>query len=412
MIVFYCFSKPITLEFTIGGTGGPVYTSNYDATLNKDEVVAEKIYFCPPACLQNQLALLKKTYGSETESIVLPIDSKAVTGLKEFPSDISFENFEEQFEKHKGKAEVKVAFINAMSSGLGDHLIGMSAFDYWYKKLSDYLPGTKIIVSFFQINPLKTAEITKYWKSKIDNVYMLPSNLVLLLMQDAYVDLGTFPMCEGFDSTNLYDFYLKSFAIDPDSVPDSEKRIKFDISEEFKNDAKEFLDFLNKENRPILLFHHASSSPIRNLEDARACKIIEEIIEKSDYFVISARKLSVFNERYKDVSDYSTSLEKFVGIVSQANAIITVDTSTYHFADSFDIPTVVLFSTISPDLRCKHYPYVKGLMFESEDGKLYGKHVSAVDGFECKKELKYLSKLWDKINVDDLLKELNILKDK
>ena len=410
MIVFYCFTAPTTIEFTMGGIEGPIYSSKYEPTSDRDTVTADKIYFSPPSCLQNQLALLRK--NGPTEDLVLPIDAKVVCGLEEYPADITFENFEEQFGKFKGQAEVKVGFINAMSSGLGDHLIGMSAFDYWYKKLSDYLPGTKIVISFFQINILKTASITKHWLDKVNNIYMLPSNLVLLLMQDAYVDLGTFVLNEDFDTTHLYDFYLKCFAIDPATVPVEEKRIKYNIPDELKEDAKEMLNEYNKENRPLLMIHHTSSSNIRGLEEKRAIKLVEDIIEKSNYFVISAKPLDVQNERFKDVSTYSTDMEKFAAIISQMDAIITVDTSTYHFADAFSVPTVALFTTIDPDLRCKYYPYVKGIMYENEDGKLYGKHISAIDGFENKKELKYLAKLLDKINVDDLLKELNILIDK
>ena len=35
MIVFYCFTKPVTIEFTIGGNEGPIYKSNYEAIDNK-----------------------------------------------------------------------------------------------------------------------------------------------------------------------------------------------------------------------------------------------------------------------------------------------------------------------------------------------------------------------------------------
>ena len=412
MIVFYCFTKPVKIEFTIGGNEGPIYTSNYEAVESKEEVVAEKIYFAPPSCVQNQIALLRKTYGNETDLIVLPVDAKAVTQLKEYPLDISFENFEDQFERFQGQETINIAFINAMSSGLGDHLIGMAAFDYWYKKLSYYLPNTNIVISFFQINTIRTAEITKQWSDKVNNIYMLPSNLVLLLAQDAYVDLGTFVMHDDFDEKNLFDFYLEAFAVDPTTVPVEEKRIKFDVSEELKMDAKDLLSEFNKENRPLLLVHHSSSSPIRSLDDGRAIKLIEELIAKTDYFIVSARPLEFENERFKDISYCSTSLEKFAAIISQMDGIITVDTSTYHFADAFSVPTVALFTTIEPELRCKYYPYVKGIMLENKDGKLYGKHVLSIDGFEAKKELKYLAKLWDKINVDELLNELNILIDK
>ena len=116
------------------------------------------------------------------------------------------------------------------------------------------------------------------------------------------------------------------------------------------------------------------------------------------------------NSRFLDVSQMSLCLDDFAGIISQVDGIITVDTCTYHLADAFNIPTVVLFSTIDPDLRSKYYPKVKAIMYESKDGKLFGKHKASREESQFAKEIEYLSKLWDKINVDELLKELHSIK--
>jgi hypothetical protein len=404
MICFFYVTKSVKIT-------NKEHTLVFEGTQDKDQVALDKIYFSTPSDFYNQVNNLKKKTGEE---VMFAVDSKMVSSLDGFPEHIGFGNLD-QLEKFKGKSEVKIAIVNAMSNSIGDHLIGMQAFDYWHRKICELLAGTKVTVSLFQLNPYQLSDITRQWSDKIDHLYLLPNNVTKLMEQDAFVDLGTMLLREGFDTEPMIDFFFKALSVDPNSVLDKNKRIKYTVGDETATQIQEVMREVKSHLRPVLLFHHKSTTPIREIEDCRVKKIIEEIISKSEYFVISATSLSdqqdIDSSRFMDVSQYCPSLDHFAAIISQVDGIVTVDTCTYHLADAFSVPTIVLFSSIDPNLRIKYYPYVQAIMYESKDGRLFGKHKASTDEDELRKELEHLSTLWDKINVDEILEKLqNITK--
>jgi len=401
MICFFYFTHDLKVSFKEQNLN-----QQFEGVKDKTNIPVSKIYFSTPTDFYNQVNSLKKQIGEkETNDLVFAVDSNMISGLSGFPKNIGFQTLK-GLEQFKGQSEIKIAIVNAMSNSIGDHLIGMRAFDYWHKKVSEMFPETKITISFFQLNPHNLADITKQRSEKIDHLYMLPSSTSKLMENDAFIDLGTLLLKEGFNTEHMIDFFLKSLSIDHTTVPIEEKRMKYTISEDPINQIKEMMKSIKSEGRPILLFHHTSTTPIRSIDELNATRIVNEIIEKSEYFVVSTSDLNFQNNRFENIRHHSLSFDHFAAIISQADGMITVDTCTYHVADAFSIPTLVLFSSIDPDLRSKYYPYVTPIMVESKDGMLYGKHKAATDKDELKKELDYLSSLWDKIDVTELLKKL------
>jgi len=402
MICFFYFTQDITI--THKEHDGFTYRHCFEGIQNTNEVPINRIYFSTPSDFYNQMSHLKKQIGEK--DLMFAVDPKTISSMEGFPKHIGFGNLSECLEQFKGQPELKIGIVNAMSNAVGDHLIGMRAFEIWHDRVCEMLPGTKVTISLFQLNPHKLADITKLWADKINALYMLPNNTGRLIEQNAFIDLGTLLLREGFDTEHMIDFFLKSLSIDPDSVAPEEKRMKYLVSDDTKERVEKMMCAIKTRKRPILLFHHKSTAPIRELEDWRARQMIGEIIKNSDYFVISACGLDYQNSRFLDVSLHSLSLDEFAAIISQVDAVITVDTCTYHFADAFSIPTVALFSSIDPELRSKYYPYVKSVMYENKVGKLFGKHKASTDPDDLKKELEYLSEIWDKIDVKDILGKL------
>ena len=177
MITFFCCTEKVKLNYSIGKLDGPAYQTVFEPVNNKFDVQTDKIYFCPPNCFQNQMKIFSLQCEKANE-VFFTIEPEIIYSLNEFPKNIGFGSFD-LLEEFKGKTEVKIGIINAMSHAIGDNLVGMQAFDYWRTKVCDFLPETKVIVSFFKINPLKVESITKQFP--VDNVYTLPSNLMLLL---------------------------------------------------------------------------------------------------------------------------------------------------------------------------------------------------------------------------------------
>lgn len=404
MICFFYVTQNMTLSQKENGV---VYDHAFENSFIDDTLFFDKTYFTTPSNFFAHYNTLKNKLGDKAEGLMVPIDQSFISSVEGFPTHIGFDNLELQLRKFKGKQEVKIAILNGMSNAIGDHLIGMQAFDHWYKTVTELLPESKIIISFFQLTPQKLAPITRQWADKIDHLYVLPSNTHRLMDQDAFVDLGGLLARDGFNTEHMFDFYLKALSLDPKRFDDSTKRIKYQLPEQPLKQIQQVMDAIRSKGRPILLFHHTSTTAFRQMDKERSKKFVAEIIEKSEYLVVSADGLDYQNERFIDISRFSISLDHFASIISEVDAIITVDTLTYHLADAFNTPTVVLFTSVDPNLRAKYYPHVEGIMYEEKDGPLYGLHNKH---FITEEDLKHLDQLWDKLDVDEILQKLDLCK--
>ena len=236
MIGFFCFTKDV--KITHRESGG-IYQHLFLGVQDTSQISFDRIYFSTPSDFYAHITRLKSQYGEKADEMVFAIDPKSIANL---PQDIGFGNLEEKLTPFKGKPEVKIAIVNAMSNAVGDHLIGMQAFDYWHKKVSQFLEGSKITITFFQLDPRCVVDITKQWSDKLDHLYQLPSDASKLINQDAFIDLGTLLLRQGFDTEHMVDFYLKALSIDCKTVPDECKRMKYSISEEALTPIKKMMN--------------------------------------------------------------------------------------------------------------------------------------------------------------------------
>lgn len=412
MIVFFYFDQTITVQTNSNGT---TYDHKFHkAVVENDRLPFDAVYFSTPSDFQTHLDLIKKQ-SDQAVQFVHVVDPAAVTEHQNFPLHIGFHSkWESMIEcirkKHPGKKAFSLAILNAMSSAIGDHLIGMQAFDYFQQRLRQELG--EVSISLFQLNPFRVAPITRQWSNKYQHVYMMPNRLRKLMDHDLFIDLGTLLMRDTFSDRPMIDFFLEAFSINPKDVSDEAKRIHFTADPDVSAKVARILNTVRSSGRPILLFHRSATSPIRQMPKGRAREIIREIINLTDYFVVSAEGLEYQNKRFIDLGHCSQSLDHFAAIISQVDAIITVDTSTYHLADAFSIPTVALFATIDPEFRTKYYPFVESIMLERKGGPVYGQHKLANDQDQAKKELEYVEQAWSGLKTSDIIEKLEIAKQK
>lgn len=405
MIIFFYFEKTIKVthrEF------GHSYEHKFEkAQSNKDGkgVSYDQIYFSTPSDFRNHLDNIKKQAGEDAGQVKIVHPHKLVN-QPQFPKHIGFQNLEDVLDEFKGHPTLSVAILNAMSNALGDHLIGMQAFDYWQEQVRKILPGTQIDISLYQLNPYRVGSITRQWHPKFNSVFMLPNRLSRLVQHDVFVDLGTLLLRDEFDTQPMIDFFYQAMSIDPATIPVENKRIKYQLKEETVAKMDKVFNNIRALGRPILLFHPTSTSPIRGMLPGRARRFIREIIKDTDYFVVSATNLDCPNRRFLNIARCSDSFDDFCTIISMVDAIVTVDTSTYHIADAFDIPTVAMFTTIDPKYRSKYYPHVEGLKLEEKDGKLYGRHKVSKKEKVAEEEMRYVDQKWEDLKTSDILEAL------
>ena len=364
-----------------------------------DTVTLDNIYFSTPSDFHNHLAEINKLYPGNARVVFPEIVQPHM------PEHIGFQRLESVVEKYRGKDTFKLAILNAMSNAIGDHLIGMQAFDYFYDKLQALLPETRLEISFYQINPYRLGSITKQWQDKYSHIYMLPNKASQLASNDAFIDLGSLILRESFDTQPMIDFFLEALSIDPQEVPPERKRMKFQAQKQEQIELA--FNNIRLQGRPVLLFHHTSTSGVRQMTEPRARKFLTDILEHSDYFVVSADHLDFSHKRFRNLNYLSrSSVDNFASVVSHVDAVISVDTVTYHLADAFDIPTVVLFTTIEPDRRIKYYPRTAAIMLEDKNGRLYGKHKDSANPDKAKLDIEYLDDKWSQLEVQQVLQLL------
>lgn len=405
MLKFFFFTEDIKVKHTEFNF---TYEHLFEKADDLNNVGFGKVYFSTESNLNTHCHNLAMQFGDKYNNSIRVISNDKVMAHEQFPVDIGFkENLETALESFKGrKLPLKVAIINAMSNAIGDHLIGMRAFDCWLERVEEYL-GVPVEVTFFQLNPMRMGPITAQRK-QLRNIFILPNKMTRFAYHDAYIDLSSLILRETFNEQPMIDFFFDAMSIPSESVPNEKKRIKFSYDPQSVLQIEHIINVLRTKKRPILLFHHKSTSAVREMTDERARKTLKQLLDKTDYFIVSAMNLEYQHERYLDISRFSQpSLFHFAAIIDMVDAVITVDTSTYHFADAFDTPTVALFTTIEPDFRVRYYPLVESVMLEKNNGENYGLHKSHLEPEALQKQVEYTDNLWDTLDLDDVLVRLN-----
>jgi hypothetical protein len=387
------------------------------------QMPTDRVYVTTPSDFKEYQKILGKE--GRDKNVLVCIDPDDVIALPNFPEYVTFrdgEKFEDIFGKYK-EAGISVAVMNGMSNALGDHMIGMRALCTFYERLIDLIPKEKVRVDLHQLNPARIHHINSQWQAVARHVFSMPTPLELFLAYDVYFDFGGLLMLEDFNDTPMMDFYLRGLSLDPTSVDDSKKVPLYAPAVEADKEIEMLMKRVRKRanGRPVLLFHPTATTLVRTMPTEFSHKILKEIIEASEYFVVSATDTNGFkHERFMPLHRFSADVDYFASIVSKVDACLSVDTLTYHLAAAFGVPTMVLFTGIPPETRIKYYPYVDGINLESEDGRLYKQHkvdvVSDEDDEQTQKQKRdlheYAGKLWEKVDLTEVLKRLDIMREK
>lgn len=300
--------------------------------------------------------------------------------------------------------EINIALFNGVGTGIGDTIMGLTALDIVHRQLKrsfarvnvDALVGPHC---FESVQPV-------YAQSPVIRaVHALPVTLADFGRYDAFFDTGSLMHRDDADRLPYVDFILKQFGIDYWKVDRAQKRNRLRLDQEATAELARELDAMKDGGQKWLLFHPAASGPLRSVPEDKIVGMMEAILAHSDYRIVTVVPVPFRHERVIDMTDRSKSFQHLCCIVSRVDAILTVDTSIYHIADAFDIPALVLFSTIDPALRVKYYPTVRGMLLPgARESGYFGRHTlrpgEAADP---------VYRLWDGINIEKMLDEIDRL---
>lgn len=369
-----------------------------------DQKNKQQIYNLPnfPIPLSNFDGTLEEKDFSYSD----PINYKKIPSTPFVPLESLLEPIAEQ-------DEIKVLVMNGMGTGLGDGIIGFAALNVFYNRLKKLYKKVTIDLGHTSIIGTKSHQMLYSQESIVNRVLYLPITIEALCQYDAVVDNSAMIIRENFSDRPIVDFYLENMGIDPASVTDKEKRayIKLSRSSQKSLEITEKVLRQYKDNK-LIMVHTSASTPLRSMPKKYIGKVINELLHADknnvvvtydDFSDIKGNiNLTLGKNKHRHINLHfkSGDFNTYAYMIGMMDALVTIDTSAYHIADSFDIPTAVIFSTINPELRLRYYPYAKAVQLAT-DNKLMGIHVS-----DKKEHMDYIDGLWSKLDTKLIVKAL------
>ena len=299
---------------------------------------------------------------------------------------------------------IRIAIFNGLGSGIGDTIMGLTALS----KVRDLIakvaePSFEVIYSREPYSRL--AQIYQH-TTLVDKVHIAPLTLKQLIDFDAIFDTGGMANRQDFEKMAAVDFFLKYFGLNPIEIPDNEKRntlIQLAPDNELKKSIQEIRN--DNPDKKLILFHPKASTELRTIPDEYIEEIVQYLGGIKKYILVAVVPLPGKDLPITNLSSQCRSFKDLCFVIGQMDGVFTVDTSIYHIADCFSIPTVVWFTSINPDLMARSYPTVKGILLDgAEQTKLRNKHFLGESD-----NLGDVEKLWGDLDLDKSVSELESL---
>lgn len=387
----------------------------------------------------NDIDSLKDIFEKVADGYKLYVeDEKRFSSLKAFPRELGIENKNEfnilTYSAHPElnqepvdifsqittfKKDIKVAIVGGVGKNIGEMICGLTAIRLLKQKLESKFKNVSIdlyIQSSDNKFYIRDKEILKNGIG-INRVFPLPMNIKTLCSYDFYIDTSSIEKTDYFQYLPFTDSYLYKFGIDYKQILDSQKFNKLRYNRTYKpsEELRSKISSL-KSHGKLVLFHPYSPDITRSIPRDIAAKLVRKLIKKlPDHTIVTTLKIEALSEKnkdrqiddehFEDISTLSKTFFDFAYIISNMDKIITVDTSTYHIADIYFVPTVAIFADEQIAIkRSKYYHNVKYTLLEKSETKSFS---------SLKFETPELSintiNSWKKLKAKDILKEFDKL---
>lgn len=300
---------------------------------------------------------------------------------------------------------VRIAIFNGLGGGIGDTITGLAALS----KARDLI--AKVSEPTFEViySPEQHSRLAQIYlhTTLVDKTHIAPLTLKQLVDFDAIFDTGGMVQRQDFNEIPTVDFFLKSFGLNPIDIPDREKRSAL-VQLAPNNNLKKCVQKIRNDNpdKKLILFHPKASTALRTIPDKYMEGIVRYLAGIKEYMLVSVVTVPGKDLPIANLSGQCKLFKDLCFVVGQMDGIFTVDTSIYHIADCFNIPTVVWFTSINPELRVRYYPMVKGiLLVGAEQTKLYNKHTLGQND-----SIEDIERLWRNLDLEISIHELERLR--
>lgn len=308
--------------------------------------------------------------------------------------------------KAKKKDEVSIAIIGGLGKSIGQMISSSTALRILFDKLSQVYKSIKLDLYIdASNNSFYSRDKQIYLKqSFINEVLPLSLTSKKLCTYDYFIDNSSvLEKMLSFEVLNNVDAWLYKFGIDYKSIPDFTKHNELDSDKIVVQDKlKDKIKSLKRKGK-IVLFHPFSASIEKTIPQNIASSMLKKMIsEMEDYTIISVLNIDskISDDSFVNLARESKNINDFIYIVSNADSIITTDTSTLHISDAFMIPTVVLSTDVQIDKKIKYYDNVKAIKIKDKSKSL-SKFIYDNDSLTL-----YKHKAWEKLKISKIIKLL------
>lgn len=292
---------------------------------------------------------------------------------------------------------IRIAFITTFGAAYGDTLIFLTVL----REIAHQLSTVGIAFSADLLHKPLLASVHKLAMSSglLNAAHDLPMPVSRLLDYDLLFELSAESVS---DRLPLIDGLLEAAGIEYKDVPSYRKRNHLDFDSRVVAKLGPFVKRAKESGRPLLLFHPFASTPIRSFPQWYIEPFLRTVLERTDYVIVSANEIDFDNGRFISWANISRPFDAFAYLISQCDAFISVDTSTYHVADAFDVPGVTLFTTNIPDRYVCYYPFIVGTRLPGSEC------LSRVRWIENQEDREYAHSLWKDLDIDYVVTLLNV----
>ena len=318
----------------------------------------------------------------------------------------------DQLETLGSRSHLRLAFMSP-GNGIGDSVVAISAIRLFVQKLLGNFDDVSIdvllpVISNWNHISIRSLLLKEKW---LNQVVSFPITIDQLRQYDAFIDNAGGFRRSYFYEKSIMDGFLYKFGVPEGQVDEEAKRnhIEFmpkDVSRELRKRISNA-----KKAKPLLLFHPLANSKIRSVPKHKIEDVLNAIKRQfPDYGIVTVNALKNVSG-VMDISKLSRSVFDYIYVISKMDAMVTVDTSTYHIADAFDIPTVILGTTFAADIYPRHYPYVGTYMLPgAENTSFYMAHGERDTETARVKKTRVedeIFRIWDEFNEIELLSAMN-----
>lgn len=315
-----------------------------------------------------------------------------------------FRALDNQLKPLRGRPSVKVGILNGFGTGQGDTLVGLTAFEEVRKRMGLAGIGNLEVELWVRPNGYDNARAVCDMHRGIDRVEMLPMPIGRFQRLGGFWDLGGLVDRPTVGRRCMVDFFLELMGVEPTGVPREDKRNRLSLSIPIVKDVG---DATREKTERYVILHPLSENARQSMPAHIFRDLCTRLVQATGMDVASLVPMRKMHERHVDLSAISRrGFEHHCALIKNAAGLVTVDTSTYHVADAFSVPTVVIFSTSSPELGTPYYPTVSSVELPGlEDPELPGS-----DAASAAPPAPDPLKLWGRLNLDEVTTLLQSLR--